>query len=32
MTAAERARLARILGMLGSKYPGERAAAGLQAP
>jgi hypothetical protein len=31
LTADERARLARILGMLGSEYPGERASAGLQA-
>jgi len=31
MTSAERAKLARILGMLGSEYAGERAAAGLQA-
>ena len=31
MTGAERQRLARILGMLGSDYAGERASAGLQA-
>jgi hypothetical protein len=31
MSAAERARLARILGMLGSEHAGERAAAALQA-
>ena len=31
MTAAERQRLARILGMLGSEHAGERASAGLQA-
>jgi len=31
MSPAERARLARILGMLGSEHDGERAAAGLQA-
>ena len=31
MTAAERERLARILGMLGSEYEGERASAALQA-
>ena len=31
MTAAERQRLARILGMLGSEFEGERASAGLQA-
>jgi hypothetical protein len=31
VTGAERARLARILGMLGSDYAGERASAGLQA-
>jgi hypothetical protein len=31
MTAAERQRLARILGMLGSEHPGESASAALQA-
>jgi hypothetical protein len=31
MSAAERARLARILGMLGSEHPGESASAALQA-
>jgi hypothetical protein len=31
VTAADRRKLAAILGMLGSEYPGERAAAGLQA-
>jgi hypothetical protein len=31
MTAGERQRLARILGMLGSEFEGERASAGLQA-
>ena len=31
VTPAERERLARILGMLGSEHAGERAAAGLQA-
>ena len=31
MTTAERRRLERILGMLGSEHAGERAAAGLQA-
>jgi hypothetical protein len=31
MTSSERARLARILGMLGSEYPGEQAAAASQA-
>jgi hypothetical protein len=31
MTAADRAKLARILGMLGSEHAGERASAALQA-